>query len=94
MIPLAALAARHCAAHKPAFTLDAFLVESCSISGRHFRDIAAGKCRATDQFLQRLHRTHVRLFPAEPVDVALPDGRVAHLGPDRLTITFPSTPNN
>jgi hypothetical protein len=94
IIPLDDIADRHCRAHKPSICLKPFVVDFYGVGHQQFARVVAGANRASDEFLQRLHRTHVRLFPSEPVEVALPDGRVAHIGGEHLVITFPSNPNN
>lgn len=71
-MPLKSLAQRHCAAHKPPLTLRGFVEEAYGVGASQFYYIAHGKREPSVNFLRRLNNAHVRLFPDNPVTVALP----------------------
>lgn len=85
------LAGRHWQAAAPQLCRAGFLADFYGVTAGHVRRIALGSCRPSTDVLLRINATHARLFPSEPITLALPDGRRVELGRPTLTITHPAT---
>lgn len=91
---LAALAFRHCRASGSKFTLAGFVPDFYGISLREVQRISRRRHQPSPRVLAKFHAAQVRLFPGEKIPVPLPDGAVAEIGGDALTITYPPSSNS